>query len=180
MNKFLGLLLFLSPLLLCSQNSLRFVGERIDFEIDRAHFTTNGLYFLANVSDRGMERVIIFPFAENADSINVKHVFNLKTKHKVDFNLLPGAISFSLYFAPHDTIGVNVFYTQKTGPENIYILESTQAWGKALKSAKYSLQVDASVVVDGFSYPPDSQDGNVYYWDKKDFYPKENFKVFIK
>jgi hypothetical protein len=78
------------------------------------------------------------------------------------------------------TVKVNIAYSQKTVKENIYILESTQTWGRALKRADYSLTFDTSVQIDSLSLKADSFTNNVYFWNKQDFYPNENFKVWIK
>jgi len=73
----------------------------------------------------------------------------------------------------------NIAYTQTLLKNNVYILRSTQAWGKPLQKAQYSLTVHDSLSIENFSYPPDSQEDNVYHWEKYDFLPTEDFEVKI-
>jgi hypothetical protein len=81
---------------------------------------------------------------------------------------------------PNDTVNINISYSQKTEKENIYILESTQTWDKPLHRADYSLSIDNSVTLDSLSLKSDTLINNVYYWTKIDFYPKDNFIIWIK
>jgi hypothetical protein len=135
---------------------------------------------LLNNSDKEIRQAILFPFSTNADSLTVKRVYNLSYSENLGFQKLKDAITFKIYLLPRDTVKVNIAYSQKTVKENIYILESTQAWGQALKRADYSLTFDSSVQIDSLSLKPDSLINNVFYWGKQDFYPKENFKVWVK
>jgi len=181
MSRFACILLLIQlPWLLLSQDRLQFVGERIDFELNSSRFSINGIYFFANSSDREIHQAIFFPFGQGADSIQVKRVYHINGNHKIDYQLNANGIGFKIVVLPHDTIDVNIAYSRKTKPENIYVLKSTRAWGKALQSAKYSLTVEKSVKIKSVSYSPDRIDGNIYYWNKKDFFPMEDFVVRIK
>lgn len=98
----------------------------------------------------------------------------------LSYQKLENAVIFKLFVLPKDTVKINIAYSQNTVKENIYILESTQTWGQALKKADYSLTFDTSVQIDSLSLKPDYLENNVYYWKKRNFYPNENFKVLIK
>ena len=56
----------------------------------------------------------------------------------------------------------------------------SQYWGQPLKKARYSLTCDPSVHIEGFSIKPDSVCKNISYWEKKNFSPEEDFKIWIK
>ena len=180
MNRFLVILFLQIPLFLLAQDKLQFIGERIDFELNNSRFSINGIYFFANSTNREIRQTIVFPFAQEADSITVKRVFNLTYNQNIRYQLIDKGISFKIIVLPKDTVNVNISYSQMTEHENIYVLNSIQTWNKALQTAKYSLTFDESVSIDNVSYQPDKIDGNVYYWDIKDFYPKENFKIIIE
>ena len=174
---FLSLQLFVS---VAGQRKLEFFGEKIDFTIDSERFSTNGIYFFANTSDKDMSFPIFFPFAPNADSIIVKQVFNVSYSQSIEYQFKQNGILFSLAIAAYDTIYVNIAYSQKTNKENTYILTSTQAWGKSLSQADYTLKTDNSISITEFSYPPDKQVGNIYYWNKTDFYPQQDFVIYTR
>lgn len=180
MNRLILILFFAVPINLLAQQNLEFVGERIDFAINSERFTINGIYYFANNSEQEIKQTILFPFAKNTDSIVTKRVYNLTYSEMLSYQELENAIAFKILVLPKDTVKVNIAYSQNTVKENIYILESTQTWGQALKKADYSLTFDSSVQIDSVSLKSDSLDDKVYYWKRQDFYPNENFKVWIK
>jgi len=180
MSRLLLTLSFVIPINLLAQKNLEFIGERIDFAINSNRFSVNGIYYFSNNSEQEIRQTILFPFSKNTDSISVKRVYNLTYSENLSFQELDNAVAFKVLVLAKDTIKVNIAYSQKTVKENIYILESTQTWGQALKRADYSLAFDASVQIDSLSLKPNSLDNNVYYWKRQDFYPNENFKVWIK
>lgn len=176
----LVLMFFLIPVSLLAQQKLEFIGERIDFAINSARFTVNGIYYFANNSEQEIKQTILFPFSKNTDSLTVKRVYNLTYSENLSYQELENAVAFKLLVLPMDTVKINIAYSQNKVRENIYILESTQTWSQALKKADYSLTFDTSVQIDSLSLKPDYLDNNVYYWKKQNFYPNENFKVWIK
>ncbi len=180
MNKIWYSVLFLFPNLLIAQGSLEFVSEKIDFSINSELFSVNGIYVLANNSDREIHPRILFPFSPNSDSIEVRRVFNLSYGTDLQFEKVTDGITFRMTVMPRDTVYINVAYNQKTEKENIYILESTQLWGKPLQRADFSLSFDNSVVIDSLSWQPCTMINNKYYWHYIDFFPGENFIVRIK
>jgi hypothetical protein len=180
MSRLILILLFVIPINLLAQQKLEFIGERIDFAINRNRFTINGIYYFANNSEQEIKQTILFPFSKNTDSIAIKRVFNLTYCENLNFQELENAVAFKILVLPKDTVKINIAYSQNTVKENIYILESTQTWGQALKRADYSLTFDTSIQIDKLSLKPDSLENNVYYWKRKDFYPNENFKIWIE
>lgn len=180
MSRLILILFLVIPVNLLAQQKLEFIGEKIDFAINSDRFSVNGIYYFSNSSEQEIKQTILFPFSKNTDSVIVKRVFNLTYSDNLSFQELNNAVAFKLLVLPNDTVKVNIAYSQNTVKENIYILESTQTWGQALKKADYSLTFDTSVEIDSLSYEPDSLDNNVYYWKREDFYPNENFKVWIK
>lgn len=174
------ILYFVISVNLLAQQKIEFIGERIDFAINSDRFSINGIYYFSNSSEQEIKQTILFPFSKNTDSVSVKRVYNLTYSENLSFQELENAVAFKILVLPKDTVKINIAYSQNTVKENIYILESTQTWGQALKRADYSLNYDTSVQIDKLSIKPDSLENNVYYWKRKDFYPNENFKVWIK
>jgi len=180
MSRIIIILLFAIPLNIFAQQKLQFIGERIDFAINKERFSINGIYYFSNSTETEIKQTILFPFSKGADSLIVKRVFNLTYSENLSFQYLNGSIAFKIIVLPKDTVKVNIAYSQMTNSENVYVLESTQTWGKALKRADYSLEFEQSVQIDSLSLRPDSLINNVYYWKRQDFYPNENFKIWIK
>jgi len=167
------------PFSVFAQREVSFIEEYIDFSIGKSGFETNGIYVFANNGDKEVQMEIRFPFALGMDSIDVQRVYNLSYNKTMPYRSLNKSISFMLELAARDTVYVNIAYTQTLLKNNVYILRSTQAWGKPLQKAQYSLTVHDSLSIENFSYPPDSQEDNVYHWEKYDFLPTEDFEVTI-
>ena len=180
MIRYLFLLLFITPLYLDAQQSLQFFGEKIDFSIDQKRFSVNGIYYFSNNTKEVTRKSILFPFPKGSDSLTIKRIYNLTYRESINYQKLNDAAAFQIIVLPGDTVKVNIAYSLNTEKENVYILESTKTWGQKLKWADYSLTFDNSVQIDSLSLKPDSITNNVFYWTKKDFYPENNFKVWIK
>ncbi len=180
MNKVVLFILLVIPHYLTAQNKLDFVRESIDFAVSSTQFSVNGIYDFYNNSTNEIRQTILFPFSENSDSLKVKRVYNLTYNENIQYQIISNGIAFKMIVLPKDTVRINISYSQKSDKENIYILESTQTWGKPLQKADYSLRFNNSVSIDSLSLKPDTLINNVYYWSKTDFYPNENFKVWIK
>jgi len=170
----------LLPHFVKAQDKLQFISEMIDFEINNTQFLTNGIFVFANNSNREIKQMMIFPFSQDTDSIKIKRVFNLSYNQSIRYQLIDKGIAFKIVFLPNDTVKINISYSQARQHENIYLLNSTLTWGKALQTARYSLTFDESVIIDSISYKPDKIEGNIYYWNKKNFYPEDDFKIMIK
>jgi len=175
------LLIFIQlPIVSVAQDNLQFIGEKIDFNINYSRFSTNGIYIFVNNTEHEIRQTILFPFSQEADSVSIKRVYNLSYAQNIQFKQNDNSILFPINIFSKDTVKLNISYTQKTSIENIYILESTQAWNKPLQKAEYSLTCDDTVVIDSLSLKQDTIVGNVYYWTKTDFYPTDDFKITIK
>jgi hypothetical protein len=157
-----------------------FIEEYIDFSIGKQGFETNGIYVFTNNSEREIRQEIQFPFALGIDSIEVLRVYNFSYNKNIFYRSLNKSISFLLEIQPLDTVYVSISYTQTLLKNNIYILRSTQAWGKPLQKAQYSLTVQDALSIETISYHPDSQKDNVYYLEKYDFLPSKDIEVVLK
>lgn len=180
MKRKLGLLLINLPLCLFAQHSLQFIGEDIDFAINKDRFSVNGIYYFTNRTSTALNQNILFPFSENTDSIDIGRIYNLTYSENVKYQFLKSAILFKIFLLPEDTIQLNIAYSQKSEDENIYILESAQSWDEPLIHAVYTLTFDGSIQIDSLSMEADSLVDNVYYWSRQNFIPDDDFTVWVK
>jgi len=180
MRSFLLCFFLLSTLYdIAAQRTVSFVEEYIDFEINAEKFVINGVYLFHNNTNQDIVQRIVFPFGATTDSVTISRVWDLSNGHSIDYEILKESITFFINLSPKNTFSLNIVYDLPVKKENRYILRSTQAWGEALKVANYSLSVK-SFDVEQFSYHPDFIKGNVYYWEKTDFLPDEDFIVILK
>jgi len=156
-----------------------FFRESIDFDLDADWFTVNGLYFFANPTGERLRSAIYFPVAVKTDALRYVKVSNVTKAEQLDVKCLEKGFVFNLWLMPGDTVVVNIAYAQPTRRTNEYVLASTQTWGQALKKAAYSLRVNRVLRVDSLSLPPDSIGGQTYFWSREDFFPAENFCVWV-
>jgi len=164
---------------LYGQRSVSFIEEYIDFLVGKSGFETNGIYVFTNNTDKLIRQEIRFPFALGIDSIEVLRVYHISYNKNLPFRTMSKSISFPLEVEARDTVYINIAYTQTLLKNNVYILRSTQAWGQPLQKAKYSLTVHDSLTIESISYQPDSQKDNIYYWEKYNFLPTEDFEVML-
>jgi len=186
MNKWI---LCLSLLIACmvsivqAQHPVSFFEEHIDFVIDSACFSINGIYSFRNASDKPVNQHIIFPFADKTSGIDSIRIVNLNTLKKIPFIRLESSVSFEFEIPPKDTIDLNIFYRQKAAAKNTYIITSTQTWGKPLETAVYTLTTEKNLRIKSFSYSPDSSKTNqgkiLYKWEKHQFMPVKDFEITI-
>ena len=165
---------------LFGQRGVSFIEEYIDFSVGKSGFETNGIYVFTNNRDSEIRQEIQFPFALGIDSIEILRVYDFSSNKNIPYRSLNKSISFPLEMQPFDTVYINIAYTQTLLKNNVYILRSTQTWGKPLQKAQYTLTVYDSLPVETISYPPDSQKDNVYYWEKYNFLPSKDFEVVLK
>jgi hypothetical protein len=85
MKKLLMVLFLQMPLLLSAQRDLQFTGEKIDFYLDKSHFTINGLYLFTNNSNHEIRQTLFFPITGMVDSFVVKRVYNMTYNQNISF-----------------------------------------------------------------------------------------------
>jgi len=155
-----------------------FIKEDITFRLDSIHLNVEGYYWFCNDSPTDIASEIFYPFpytyGEMIDSIRI---FNISQGHKHSYQLEGySGLSFNFYIAGHDTALFQIGYRQKLSKDSaVYILKTTQDWGKPLIHAEYKLLVPETFVIKHFSYPPNKsyeiQHEKIYYWEMNDFMP---------
>ena len=163
-----------------------FFKEDITFRLDSNHLNVEGYYWFCNTSHTSIATEIFYPFpytfGEIIDSIRIYNI-SMGQKHPYKLEGRNG-ISFYLYIAAHDTALFQIGYRQKlTKDSAVYILNTTQAWGKPLIHAEYKLLVPESFVIKHFSYPPNKsyeiQNEKIYYWEMNDFMPTRDMIFYF-
>lgn len=163
-----------------------FYREDITFRLDSVSLDVEGYYWFANHSDKSVKSEIYYPFpnysGENIDSIRL---YNLSAGHKSTF-IREGehGISFILNISPFDTVLFQIGYRQKIiGDSAVYILRTTQGWGKPIDYAEYKLIVPSSFMIKQFVYPPDKtyemEKYRIYYWKKEKFMPVQDMIFYF-
>ena len=163
-----------------ARNELHFVNEYIDFSVKENYFTVNGVYVFVNTSSDRRVNEIAFPFALSNDSTEIIRVFNLSQGKQIDYKIYNKSILFKLEIANNDTLDVNISYRQLLKKENSYILLSTAYWNSPLENAVYSFTMNGINTNYSFSYKPDTLIDNTYYWERINFMPDKDFKVWLK
>lgn len=184
MKKIILLFIVVCPLL--NGQRADFFKESITFYLDSIHFSVEGYYWFLNNSNKAVYSNIFYPFPnfsnEKIDSISV---FNISVRQTTKFNKEGnGGISFDLFIEPYDTVLFQICYRQQLKSDSaIYILRTTEGWGKPLDSAEYNLIVPKSFVIKGFSYPPIKSygilDKKIYVWKMENFMPRKDMIFYF-
>lgn len=166
-----------------AQTKISFFEEHIDFSLENNHFAINGIYSFANNTDRNEVQQIIFPFANETNSIDSIRIINLNTLSSIEFVKLKSSVLFKIIVPANDTVDLNIYYCQQKSTTNRYIITSTQSWGKPLRKAVYSLSTEKELRIKSFTYQPDSvkiiNDKKLYLWERKDFMPNIDFEITL-
>jgi hypothetical protein len=167
-----------------AQKTISFFEEHIDFTLDSAYFSINGIYSFYNPTDKAVNQRILFPFAEETEKIDSINVTDLNNLNKISFRCLDKAIAFFISLTPYDTVDIHIFYRKKVAAKNSYILTSTQTWKRPLEKAVYTLTSSLPINEKQFSYPFLSKeiinDNYCYFWEMTNFLPDKEFEVFIQ
>jgi len=183
-TRFLGIILLIGILPVYAQENISFFEEHIDFELDSAYFSINGIYSFYNPTDQKINQRIIFPFAVESTQVDSVGIINLNDLTRIRFQRMKKAITFFINIPPCDTVDINIFYKQKIAKKNTYIITSTQSWKQALKKAVYTLTTTLPVDEKSFSYPFVSKeiinDRTLYRWEEINFMPDREFEVVLE
>ncbi|MDD3323380.1 MAG: hypothetical protein PHS59_18240 [Paludibacter sp.] len=166
-----------------AQAKISFFEEHIDFSLENNYFTINGIFSFANKNKIPETQQIIFPFANETDSIDSIRIINLNTLNNLDFIKLKSSVVFKITVPANDTVDLNIFYRQKKSSTNKYIITSTQSWGKPLNKAVYSLSTEKELKIKSFTYQPDTiktiNNKKIYLWYKTEFMPLKDFEIIL-
>jgi hypothetical protein len=164
-----------------------FFKEDITFRLDGFFLNVEGYYWFSSHSDKPVNSDIYYPFPYDAgqpiDSINIFNIsIGQETRFKKEGKY---GISFTLQLASLDTVLLRIKYKQKLNADSaVYILKTTQFWGKPIDDAEYKLITPKSLLIKKFSYPPDKiykiEKFRIYYWKRNDFMPVQDMIFYFR
>lgn len=168
-----------------SGQRMDFYREDITFRLDSTNFSVEGNYWFSNMSDEPVHNYIFYPLPESSKGrVDSFFVYNISGNKRIDFTLRGNeGISFHLNIEPRDTLLLQIYYRQRpVSNPAVYILKTTEAWGKSLDLAEYKLITPRSFTIKKFSYPPDKlyqiEELNVHYWRKENFMPQDDMVFY--
>lgn len=158
-----------------------FYKEDITFRLDGIHLRVEEYYWFTNHSEKPVISEIYYPFPTYAgDQIDSIRVYNISAGRETRFNKEDKfGISFMLQLASLDTAWLQVKYRQKLHADSaVYILKTTQGWGKSLDDAEFKLITPDTFKIKKYSYEPDQSYEldklRIYIWKRKNFMPAED------
>jgi hypothetical protein len=164
-----------------------FFKEDITFRLDSSYMNVEGYYWFSNHSDKPILSDIYYPFSydtgQQIDSINIFNIsIGQETRFKKESKY---GISFPLRLAPLDTVLLKIKYKQNLNADSaIYILKTTQFWGKPIDHAEYKLITPISLYIKKFTYPPDKtyeiEKLRIYYWKRNNFMPVQDMIFYFR
>jgi len=138
---------------------LQFSEEVITVQINGNRARLTGQYLFRNPGQQELATRLYFPFPITSqllypDSIAVS---NMQTQKQVGFSEGPAGIYFPVKIPPVDSVWYQVVYAQHlTDNSFIYILTTTHAWNRPLRSADYIVKIPDSFQLADISIPIDS------------------------
>lgn len=186
MRKIINIFLILNASMY--SQGVTFFREDITFRLNKEYFKVDGLYWFCNNSDKSVEKIIYYPFATNSsseeiDSVDVFNITKSSEEKKKDFNYK--GFKYLLKMAAYDTAIYRIRYRQKVICDSVkYILTSTSEWNRSLENAEYKLIINDTSEINKFSYKPNKiyniENEKIYYWLRKNFFPKLDFVIFLR
>lgn len=167
-----------------SGQKLDFYREDLRFSLESEYFLVEGDYFFRNNTNQNVSQLMRYPFPDSGKYGKVDSVYCIEALTGEDCMIGENNgkwIMFRVNVPAKDTAKYVIGYRQQTkGNEALYILTTTQNWGKPFEYVSYRLSVNG-LAVDSLSYIPDkvsiSGDNTIFYWEKRDFMPRRDFVV---
>lgn len=197
MMKYLLLVsLILSSVLLWAESGLNFEAENIDFSLrksvdhpDSLVWEVCGTYSFSNTSEQLVKQIIAFPIPcrEGLSPQQDLKLEKLEGDRDAVCELISSSdqgFSFGLDLPPESYLSIKIFYRQSVGGKQAsYILTTANTWAQPLPSAIYSLYVEKGIRLDSVSLPRpltlSSKTGDYYFWEYRNFRPKQDFVLSL-
>lgn len=184
-------LLILFPAWLFAQTQFGFEGERLDFALVRSSisdsllWSVSGDYYLSNLQDQALSRLIAFPVPSSPD-IGVAENIELELVEPEDSMTVElirhseQSFHFRLDLPPRTFARLHISYTQKIfGKTAHYVLLTANSWGRPLPYCEITLSLAPGIELleMPFPSPEQSSDGgaNIFTWKFVDFSPDRDF-----
>ncbi len=165
-----------------------FFAEEVTLSVSESTASISGVYYFRNSSDRGGTFPILFPFYVDSLTLYPDHiradVFDGADTTELEVRRLPerNAITLGIPIKPRGVTAWHLQYSQKIlGTLAVYIITSTQTWGKPLEEATYRFIAPANF--DSVTVWPEADstreyDHHIEYIShKKDFMPDRDMAI---
>ncbi len=142
--------MFLHALLACllsagvsvqeSPSPVSFDRERIVFHVRADSCIVDASYWFVNTSDKNVRQNLLYPFPIRPDLPYpaIEQVVDVSKRAQIPFSRLESALLFQISIPPRAETEINVAFRQPTPSREMeYILTSTQAWKRPLRSAEF-------------------------------------------
>jgi hypothetical protein len=165
-----------------------FVYEKIVLEVEPPELTVTGLYSFQNHFPHEIILPMLYPFPvdESQDFPHQISAFRITNEGDERLDVTSrrpaNAVRLDLSMGRKSSGEMKVTYSQKLrAQEARYILTTTKAWGKPLRSADYEIIVPENLRIISMSFPFDGVETSAgkrhYYLHKEDFMPQTDLIV---
>jgi hypothetical protein len=156
--------------------SVQFARELISIAVEDTSITVDGIYVLRNPAPFPRPQTLFYPFPVDSthpypDSISV-----WRRKQPVEFGVREDGVVFSVEIPAEGAVGIRVIYRQACpGQSGCYILTTTAAWERPLKSADFVITLADGLELEWTAYevlPVEDEGGRSRYeFSREDFMP---------
>jgi|GEM_PF-2114195 len=162
----------------------RFVSETVRLEIDAAEFSVEGTYFFTGGTNH-TDFPVFYPFPADAglgpaELVGAWIRTNRGAEEPLGALVFRDGLRFRLPFSTADSCSVRVRYRQAS-PERraVYILRSTQAWGRPLERAEFVAVCTQAATDPVFNYPfrASAPSPGTYTFEASPFLPEEDLVI---
>lgn len=139
--------------------ALRFADEIITVRVSENRAIVTGQYLFQNPSQQPLATRLYYPFPLTKDLLYPDSIAvdNMHSEAPLRFSEGPAGIYFPVRIPPEDSIWYQVVYAQHlTGNSFTYILTTTHAWNRPLRSADYIIKMPKKLHLTSISIPVDS------------------------
>jgi len=139
--------------------ALRFADEIITVRISENRARVTGQYLFQNPGQKPLATRLYYPFPITKDLLYPDSIVvnNMRSEEQLRFSEGPEGIYFPVRIPPKDSIWYQVVYAQHlTSNSFTYILTTTHAWNRPLRSADYIIKMPEKLHLNSISIPVDS------------------------
>jgi hypothetical protein len=157
-------------------DDIEFARERISIAVEDTSIMVDGIYVLRNPAPYARHQTLFYPFPVDSthpypDSISVWH-----RKSPVEFGVREDGVAFSVEIPAQGSVGIRVVYRQACPDRSgCYILTTTAAWERPLKSADFIITLAEGLELEWAAYEvfpvANAGGGRRYEFSREDFMP---------
>lgn len=170
--------LLLSPTATGAQQpeSVQFARERISIAVEDTSITVDGTYVMRNPAPYARTQSLFYPFPVDSTHPYPDSVSVWRRKQPVEFGVREDGVVFSVEIPAEASVGFRVVYRQACRDRSgCYILTTTAAWERPLKSADFVITLAEGLELEWTAYEvfpvEGGGGGRRYEFSREDFMP---------